>query len=184
MTIETRAAAAAEKEAERVAQARDRIAERDDKVAKVREQLDKVAAHPRLGKKVVKEILDKQGKGKKLPEPGVESVHDMKAKQFDDVSERCKEILLEQPSAEDEELIKKIDKAASAEDKALNALQDFRHRAWQAPNRSLPPSQQRAEVPGLPEMDERRSGRHRARSSAYSQAGVRAYVRRWRQDGR
>jgi len=124
MTTETRAAAAAEKEAERVAQARARIAERDEKAAKVREQLDKVAAHPRLGKKVVKEILDKHGKGKKLPEPGVESVHDMKAKQFDDVSERCKEILLEQPSAEDEELIKKIDKAALAEDKALGALED------------------------------------------------------------
>jgi hypothetical protein len=87
----------------------------------VRDLLDKVAAHPRLGNKIVAEILSTRGTS--IPR-GEVKVDDLEPKFFDRVFKRCEEVLKKQPSEQDEELIGKINDAVTAEEKATSILTD------------------------------------------------------------
>lgn len=88
----------------------------------VREIVDKVAKHPRLGKTVVTDILCKLGTN--IARAGEVKVDDLEPKYFDRVFQRCEEVLKEQPSEKDEELIGKINDAVEAEEKATSVLTD------------------------------------------------------------
>lgn len=85
----------------------------------VREILTKVREHPRLGKEAVADILSTRGTSIAR---GEVKVDDLEAKYFDRVFQRCEDVLKEQPSEKDEELIGKIDKAVAAEEKATSVL--------------------------------------------------------------
>lgn len=88
----------------------------------VRDLLDKVAAHPRLGKRNVAEILKKLGGDGRLPVEGETGVRDLKPKYYDRIFQHCEEVLAAQPSEKDEELIAKIDDAVKAEAKATSVV--------------------------------------------------------------
>ena len=97
----------------------------------VRELLDKVAKHPRLGNKAVKKCLGNY----RLPVAGEHNVSDLDhavgppdmaaktlANRLNRVFQEAENLLKAQPSEKDEELIGKIDAAVKAEDKAASVV--------------------------------------------------------------